>query len=183
MSRLLVILGLTVAVAGALGGVPALEVLRGLTIARWTGYGALTFLLLSQAMAPAANLRLVSPRFQAIARRDFGLAAALLAAVHAFWQWRTTLAEHLWTHLEDQVWLQFGLVALILLLVLGATSYPRLVRALRLRVWKPLHRLAYAAAAFACLHVALSPWSDVRLSTALAILLGSLWILRWNVLR
>ena len=49
---------------------------------------------------------------------------------------------------------------LVILLALWATSYPRVVRALRVRLWKPLHGLAFVAALLALQHALLAPMGE-----------------------
>jgi DMSO/TMAO reductase YedYZ heme-binding membrane subunit len=45
------------------------------------------------------------------------------------------------------------------LFVLAVTSFPAITRAARVRLWKHLHRLAYAAVLLALHHVLLSPFA------------------------
>lgn len=146
---------------------------RELFAARATGYLALIFLLAALAVSPIARVTgwaAASPRL----RRSLGLASAALAFAHAAYVWSTPLViEALQLVAEPQ--LRAGATALAILLVLALTSFPLITRAVRVRLWKPLHRLAYAAAAISVHHLALSPeappWAIAAAASGLALLL------------
>jgi DMSO/TMAO reductase YedYZ heme-binding membrane subunit len=142
------------------------------------GWGALTFLVLSQAMSPAARLRLISPALQAMGRRDLGITAAILATLHALFSWIVVYRGHLLEELANTPWLEAGLAAWVLLLLLWVTSYPRLVSGLRLRAWKSLHHLSYVALALTWVHLFDSPWAQRWVVEILGLLILSLWLLR-----
>ena len=63
------------------------------------------------------------------------------------------------------------------------TSVPRAVRALRVRLWKPLHRLSYAAAALVVLHLVLSPFVERAVVVVVAGALGAGALARLLTLR
>ena len=147
--------------------------------ARFSGYAALAALLLSQAMSPLRRLGLVSALTHLRWRRRWGILAALLASVHGLLQWLTYLRGGLRDSARETLWLQFGLVSWALLLALWLTSYPKLVRWLRVRHWRELHWLAYVATWWAGLHVLLAPWSDPRLGLVILMFTVLLQFLRW----
>ena len=104
-------------------------------------------------------------------RRAFGIAAACLALLHA----ATALGGYLqfdWTAFLAFSYLRVALVALIILFAMLVTSFPSLVKRLRLRAWKPLHRLGYLVALLVLEHLLLSPFAP-RVTTLA--LFGSLF--------
>jgi DMSO/TMAO reductase YedYZ heme-binding membrane subunit len=76
-----------------------------------------------------------------------------------------TLAQQL-----EDAHLRFGLGALSVLMLLGATSFPRVVARLHLRSWKELHRLVYVAWLCCLLHACLSPYAFMPGVLAMALL-------------
>ena len=126
---------------------------------RTSGWLALSALLLALSATPIGRLiSLVRPLGTLIAalRRALGVSAAALATLHGALALRTYLGDSL-AHLWDLPWVRGGILAWAILLALWITSYPTLVERLRVRSWKPLHRLAYVAALFALQHTLLSP--------------------------
>jgi DMSO/TMAO reductase YedYZ heme-binding membrane subunit len=130
----------------------------------WFGLGCLCAALcvtpltrLATRISSFADAR--DPRLFAL-RRSFGLAAFAAAALHV----SVALGgvPGTWIGLLDKPSLRAGLSGLLILALLALTSFPVLVRFLRLRLWKELHRLAYAALACASLHVLLGPFVPVR---------------------
>lgn len=116
-----------------------------------TGRAALVLLLLSLACTP---LRLLGLSQAGALRRPLGLYAAFYALLHvgvfAVWDYRLQF-DLIWLDLRYNRFLQIGLAALSILVVLAITS----VRGLRRRMgraWTWLHRLAYVAAALAVWH-------------------------------
>ena len=85
-----------------------------------------------------------------------------MAAVHGAWTFFVYL-DASWRAVEYWPYLRAGVAALAILLALLITSYPGLVRALRVRLWKPLHRLAYVAAILVFQHLVLAPFATKRL--------------------
>ena len=154
---------------------PVNAVVEQVWLARGTGYSALVALLASQSLRPLRRWGIVSPQTHLRWRRRLGILAAFLASGHALLQWFTFLQGDLRQAARETLWLQFGMVAWALLLVLWLTSYPRVVRWLRLRHWQELHRLSYVATLWACLHVLLAPWGTPWL--ALLFLLFSVVLL------
>lgn len=140
------------------------QVDRELIVARGSGLLGLTFLLLALCITP--SLRWFSePRRAALApylvaqRRALGMTAAWVSLVHALVSYTGSLRMDL-SLLATSPQLQAGALALLILLMLLVTSFPRLVTHLRLRMWKQLHRLVYVAALLVLVHVLLSPFSS-----------------------
>lgn len=128
---------------------------------RASGWLAVSALLLALSATPIGRLvARVSRRplgaLLAALRRALGVSAAALATLHGALALRTYLGGSL-AHLWDLPWVRGGILAWAILLALWITSYPTLVERLRVRSWKPLHRLAYVAALFALQHTLLSP--------------------------
>lgn len=119
------------------------------TLGRWT----LRLLLASLAMTP---LRIVlGQAWPVTLRRLLGLFAAFYAGLHFatwivldhFFDWPTMLADVL-----KRPYITVGMLALLCLIPLAATSTARMVRRLGGRTWRRLHRLAYVVAGLAVLH-------------------------------
>lgn len=134
---------------------------------RWTlavrglGWIALGALLLSLAASPVSRLAgRITPKAAAIPfsalRRALGITAALAALAHALAS-TATLVAPAWLTLVTWPHLRAGVGALLILCALLATSFTNIQRALRIRLWKPLHRATYAAALLTALHVLSSP--------------------------
>ena len=175
-------LALTYAHFGA-GGWDALYLHR---LARSTGWCAVIALLLSLSCSPAHRLLRTSrmaPRVRKSAlvatlvplRRALGMTAALFALAHAsiglFGPLRGALLPLVtWTYLRA------GLIAFAILTPLLATSFPRVNRALRVREFKRLHRLVYAALLFLLVHLAFGPftaaWALLTVTAVSALLLA-----------
>jgi sulfoxide reductase heme-binding subunit YedZ len=144
-----------------------------LTLARGTGWLALVLLLASLCITPLARLwarcfatSRPSGGARDAWRRALGMLAAWLALLHAglaFAGLPAGSAEMLiaWPHLRA------GLSALVLLLVLLATSFGAVIRRLRLSLWRELHRLVYVAALLVLQHMLLSPFAPRALTLGL----------------
>lgn len=102
-------------------------------------------------------------------RRALGITTAWLSAIHLAASLSGPL-NRAWTAAWSWPRYRAGMVALVLLLVLFATSFPKWVR---VREWKALHRLVYPAALLVVAHVAqLSmAWLALALAGTVAILL------------
>lgn len=118
-----------------------------------TGRLAVAFLLLSLACTPIFTFTGFGRILQA--RRPLGLWAMVFAALHflafAGWDYRFDLAM-LRIGIFAQPFVIVGLVAFLLLLVLGITSIPAL-RGTMGRAWRPVQRLAYVTAALSVWHI------------------------------
>lgn len=144
-----------------------------------SGWASAGMLVATVAVSPIAQLVGWRGRGPARCRRDLGLATCALVALHIGWVlyagWFTTLHE-----LVTEPNLRSGATAAMILALLGLTSWPRLVRALRFGYWKPLHRAVYAAALLTVHHVALSGHARPRYVFALAAVV--LALLAWRFL-
>lgn len=172
----------------AIGAVIAVGAARGWSVERdhfWiraSAWCALIALSLSLAVSPIGRAlersgRVSRKRITAL-RRALGITTAALASTHATLALTTYLREA-WHHILAVSWLRSGFVALVILLALWATSYPALVRRAKIKLWKPLHRLAYVAFALALHHALLSPLAPrLWLVVVGAVVLG-LGVIRW----
>jgi DMSO/TMAO reductase YedYZ heme-binding membrane subunit len=155
---------------------------RALWLARGTGWTAAGALMLALCASPIGRVLVrlrpdwrVGPWVSAL-RRAFGIAAAILALLHA----ATVLGGYLrdaWAAVLSFSYLRAGLEALVLLSLMLITSFPPLVRLLRIRLWKPLHRLGYVTALLVLQHLTLSPFAPRALTLALfaTLLVIGLW--------
>lgn len=148
----------------------------GLLALRATGWSAA--LLLAAALASTPLSRLPPLRALARARRRLGIAASTLALGHATLALVVYLPRDVWDTLTHVTWLRSGALALALLVALLVTSFPRVVTALRVAHWKPLHRLAYVAAALVVHHLALAPFAPRAWVLALAAVLATSLVAR-----
>jgi DMSO/TMAO reductase YedYZ heme-binding membrane subunit len=156
---------------------------RALWLARGTGWTAVGALMISLSATPVGRLlaRLrprsrISP-WLASFRRAFGIAAAILALLHA----AILLGGYLrfaWAAVLSFSYMRVGLVALVILCTMLATSFPPLVQRLRVRLWKPLHRLGYLAALLVLDHLLLSPFAPRATTLALFAALFAIGLLR-----
>lgn len=139
---------------------------REVWLARASGWMALVALAGALCVTPLSGpleaLGLPAARRHAT-RRALGVTSAWLALLHAAVALSTYLSWN-WAVVIRRPHLRAGLVAAAVLALLLATSYPRVVRALRMTTWKELHRLAYVAALLTALHVLQSPFADRALS-------------------
>lgn len=159
---LYVAVGLGLSALFAFGWAEAWAFERELFWLRASGWAGATLLLASIVTTPIGRLAgrfMAKPPSFGPLRRALGLSAAACASLHA----GVALATYLggaWGQLLALAWLRAGVLALLLLLALWLTSYPRVVRALRVKLWKPLHRLVFVAALLALQHALLSPMAD-----------------------
>jgi sulfoxide reductase heme-binding subunit YedZ len=143
---------------------PALELLE------WTGWAAAILLALALAATPVGKaLALARGEAPGVVawRRRLGISAACAALAHGVIAIAAYLGDDAWSSIAEVPWLRSGALAAALLAPLLATSFPALVRAARIRLWKPLHRLAYAAGALAIHHVLLGPFAPRALAIGL----------------
>lgn len=157
----------------ALGANPIERVLNAL------GWWALVFLLVTLACTPAQWL--TGRAWPARLRRLFGLVAFFYACLH--------LVTYVWLDqglawallVEDVVKRKFmtaGLLALVLMAPLAATSTSRMVKRLGYPRWKRLHRLVYVAAVAGVIHFFWRVKADLREPAIFAAALGLLFALR-----
>ena len=135
-------------------------------VTRRLGETALQLLLASLAVTP---LRIVLGLGWPLAlRRLLGLFAFFYVCLH-FTVW--VVLDHFfdWRTMADDVvkrpWITVGVLALVLLVPLAATSTTGMIRRLGAAAWRRLHRLAYVAALLGVLHfiwlakkVLIEPW-------------------------
>lgn len=122
------------------------------------GFLAVVFLYIALLIAPIEKLVGKRPWVQNLlfARRAIGVSAAYFAALHA--------GIALWAQIggvgglailpQKFLWaLIFGAVALVILLLMAATSFNKVIAFMTFRKWKWLHRLVYIACVLLILHV------------------------------
>ncbi len=122
------------------------------TVIQKTGRTAVIFLLLSLASTPFR--RLFRLPIIGYLRKTFGLYAALYAVLHflAFTVWDYGLNFTLiWKEIETKPFILVGLAALIILILLAATSFRYWQREWG-KGWVWLHRLAYLAGILVIVH-------------------------------
>ncbi len=162
---------------------------------RATAVAAFVLLHVTLSIGPLCRL---DPRFLPLLynRRHMGVTVFALAAVHAFLVYAQFHANGVLHPLvsilvgsdryDSLAWFPFqplGLGALIILLLMAATSHDFWLRNLTAPVWKALHMLVYLAYALAVAHVALGALQPERSPVLLALLgLGVAWIVGLHAL-
>lgn len=156
-------------------------------------FGSAAFLLLHIVLCIGPLCRLDS-RFLPLLynRRHLGVTTFLLGLVHGAFgivQFHSLgdknplvsllISNRNFASLTDFPFQQLGFAALIILLLMAATSHDFWLRNLTPRIWKTLHMLVYLAYALLIAHVALgllqseqSPWLVVLVAVGLAIVLS-----------
>ena len=128
---------------------------------RWTGRFAVAFLLLSLACTPLHKIFTLPAVFRL--RKPLGLYAALYAALHfgtfAVWDYGFDL-RLIWGEILNKPFIILGLIALVILLTLAATSFKGLRRKWG-KAWIWLHRLVYPAGLLVMLHYLLAVKGDL----------------------
>ncbi len=158
---------------GALGPEPLRVALKE------TGQNALYILLIALLVTPARQI-LRAPglaalrRMVGVAAMVYGLAHLLLYAAHQGWD-----LSRVGTVIALRLYLSIGFVALLGLVVLGASSTDGAVRRLGGRGWRRLHRLAYPIAVLAVLHFILHARSNAGGPMLMAGCL--IWLLAYRV--
>ena len=144
-----------------------------------TGYWAVSFLVASLMVTPAKAL-LGMPGVLVL-RRMIGNAALAYAAIHLTlyaadqnWRMLTVAVEIL-----SRFYLTIGFVALVGLLVLGATSTDGAIRRMG-NGWKKLHRWVYGIAVLGLIHFILQTKADVSLPLLFVGLFS--WLMIWRAL-
>jgi DMSO/TMAO reductase YedYZ heme-binding membrane subunit len=92
----------------------------------------------------------------AFARRAIGVSAAYFALLHgiiALWGQLGGLSELKLLPSLFQLSIAGGALGLLILLVMAATSFDRVVAAMTYKKWKLLHRLVYGGFIVVCLHI------------------------------
>lgn len=155
-------------------------------IHRARAFGACAYVMLSAILCigPLAQL---DPRFLPLLynRRHFGVITLLVAMTHAGyilgWYFAFSPSDRLegllgantsYTQIAGFPFEAFGVLAILILMVLAATSHDFWLKFLTPPIWKRLHSLIYLAYAALVAHVALGILQDQRDHTVTAILLG-----------
>ncbi len=138
---------LVAAFTGQLGVNPAEALIRGL------GLWALKFLCLTLAVTPLRQ----ALGWVALARlrRTLGLATFGYALVHLLayaWLDMGLYLDLIVTDVIDRPFITVGMLSVLLMLPLAATSFNRAIRALGVQRWQRLHRAVYVVAPLAILH-------------------------------
>lgn len=130
-------------------------------VLRWTGRLALGLLLLSLTVTPIRKIFKL-PAISAL-RKPLGLYAALYAFLHfsvfAIWDYGLNMGQ-IYLEISRKPFILLGLIALLILLLLAATSFRFWQRKLGKR-WVWLHRSVYAAALLVILHYLLAVKGDL----------------------
>ena len=134
------------------------------------GIAALLLLVLSAVASLGTHLTEKETRVRLLrARRGLGLASFAAALVHALASLahlHATSFTSVWNRLLALGYVRHGALALLVLLALTLTSFPKLNARLGLRTWAALHRLAYVALTLGALHVLSGPSLDPTLGLA-----------------
>lgn len=147
----------------------------------FTGDWAIRFLMLSLAVTPFRRLwhwpRLV------LTRRRIGLAALAYASGHLLLYAldQEFVLSKIASEIALRIYLAIGLVALIGLIALGATSWGGAVKRMGAENWNRLHKLAYVIAGVATLHFFMQSKLDVTEPTLMWGLF--VWAMGWRLLQ
>jgi sulfoxide reductase heme-binding subunit YedZ len=115
---------------------------------------------------------------------DVAAAVAGLRAGHLMQPW--TQLKMIWPTMLDDLkkrkFIQVGLAAYVILLVLAVTSPQRVLRAMGGKNWSRVHRLVYLAAGLACIHFwwlvktgVRTPWKVTAVLTVLLLMRVGYW--------
>jgi DMSO/TMAO reductase YedYZ heme-binding membrane subunit len=146
-------------------------------VLRTTGMLALVFLLLSLCVTPLRRLS----GYNALShfRRMLGLYAFFYGLVHlSFWFAvdRGLDFGAAWEDVQERSFILIGMVTLVMLIPLAATSTNAMIKRMGALKWKQLHRLAYVAAMGGVIHYCMVGKVLTRLPMgcigALVVLLG-----------
>ena len=145
-----------------------------------SGDWALYMLLLTLLVTPLRRM-LHWPRLIA-ARQVFGLAASAYAVLHVCLH----IAEqkyniiNILSEIVYRFYLGIGMIALIFLLILAATSGEKKVRALGPEDWNKIHKLIYLIVPIGILHFFLK--AKVEISLPILLTGCYLWLIGWRIL-
>lgn len=145
------------------------------TVNRFLGDWALRFVLIALAVTP---LRKISG-FSAVGRlrRMLGLFAFFYACLHVmsylgldlFFDWHA-----LWKDILKRRYITIGMLALLLLIPLAATSTNAMIRRLGGRRWRMLHKAVYAIGILAVMHYWMMVKADISQPMLYAAILSAL---------
>jgi sulfoxide reductase heme-binding subunit YedZ len=150
---------------------------EALLLARAIGWCAAGLLLASLFMTPLSRAFSARRRALTEARRALGIAAASLSILHVTLGLAGPL-DGAWSAVLTWPHLRAGLGAVVVLAALLVTSFPRLTRALSVRLWKPLHRLVYVAAGLVVLHLFHGPFAPRAKAAVFALLVATAFVAR-----
>jgi len=131
------------------------------TVMQRTGNLGMIFLILSLSCTPINKIY----KLPAVGRlrKPLGLFAALYAFLHfaafAIWDYQLNLGL-IWNEIRTKPFIIFGAIALVILLILAATSFKSLQRKMG-KTWVWLHRLVYVAGVLVVVHYLLSIKGDL----------------------
>lgn len=132
--------------------------------------GLVSMLLLVATLSVSPLIKLTKWQHLFYYRRPLGLLAFLYAIAHVSiyvvydraWNY-----QEAWNEVVARRYLQFGALAVVLMLPLAITSTPFWVWCLGFRRWKALHRLIYPAAIAAVVHYILQARAEIKLPLAM----------------
>ena len=131
------------------------------TVMGRTGNLGMIFLILSLSCTPINKIF----KLPAVGRlrKPLGLYAALFAFLHfaafAIWDYQLNLPL-IWNEIITKPFIIFGAIALLILLILAATSFKTLQQKMG-KTWVWLHRLVYLAGVLVVVHYLLSIKGDI----------------------
>lgn len=131
------------------------------TVMQRTGKLGMIFLILSLSCTPINKIF----KLPAVGRlrKPLGLYAALFAFLHfaafAIWDYQLNLPL-IWNEIVTKPFIIFGAIALVILLILAATSFKTLQQKMG-KTWVWLHRLVYLAGVLVVVHYLLSIKGDI----------------------
>jgi sulfoxide reductase heme-binding subunit YedZ len=159
---------------GQLGPRPFTEAIH--QIGLWT----IRFFFISLAITPARHI-LQWPQLLLV-RRMIGVGAFAYACVHLtlYMIDEKFLLSHIASEIVLRIYLTIGFTALIGLSTLAVTSTDGMVRQLGGRRWQKLHRLTYAIAVLAIVHMFMQSKADVQEATWMAGLFA--WLMGYRLL-
>ena len=152
-------------IAGLYAQTHTYDVERILWFCRLTGYIPLGLLFASLSVNPARKIASrmgLSTKRLSPYRRSLGITAFGSAMAHACISCIQYFGDAPWFMPLLEPFLRLGVLTLGIMAILWLTSFPKLIRAMRIKTWRELHWLAYAAALTSILHVVLSPFAPVR---------------------
>ena len=148
-----------------------------------SGYAALGYLAASLCSSQLWTLLgrfglSIEREFSARFSRNAGIASAAAALLHTVIAITTFLKFDLWGALQIS-YLQWGGVALLVLLALLLASFKPLMGLVRWKLWKPLFRLSFFAAALVLPHILFAPFAWRWLILVLYGIGVGISLLRW----
>ena len=142
------------------------EPARELLLIQGSGQIGLGFLFATLFVSPIIKLLpdALDAKNVASLRRALGLCATGFSILHFALIFRFDFVTEFTALLTEPQW-RNGFTALTVLVILSVSSFPVFIKYLRIREWKSLHQLSYAALFFVLLHVTVSPsasWTELR---------------------